>query len=533
MHPRTGTQSLDVLVPRGHATVAGPWFRVAGRVRAAPGDPVSTVEVAVDGHVRKARAWTTPVAGDGEGAFDVCWFEALVELPDASVDRVLVQAQARTLGGRVLESTPTTVAVRRCRDRHVPFSVPAYPNGPSRLGGPVVFFANDLELGGAQLYLLEIVRAVGRSAPGHDMVVVSPTPGLLRDSFAESGAAVVVDGGYPTLTLIDLDAYEGRLAQLVAWLAGQAPSLVFVNTFGEHQPADAAARLGIPTFWSIHESLAPAAFFATVYGEAGFHPHVLSRARAALAAADRVYFESMATRQLYAADGAGDNAVVDPYGVDGDGIALHAATTDRGTARRELGIEADAFLFVCLGTVEPRKSQLGLVRAFAEVARLDPRLHLAIVGARGGFYAEAVAALIHACGLDARVRLLPYDVRPLRWFSAGDALVCASDVESLPFVILEAMAHGIPVAATRIFGVPDLIRDGETGYLCEPRDLGALIEMLRRVVTASEEERSAVAAAGRRLVRASYRLDEHLYRVLGILDTLAAEGASTVRASTA
>ena len=64
-------------------------------------------------------------------------------------------------------------------------------------------------------------------------------------------------------------------------------------------------------------------------------------------------------------------------------------------------------------------------------------------------------------------------------------LVCASDVESLPRSMLEAMAFGRPVASTAVFGIPELVEDGVSGFLCRDRDLAALRGMLERVADTS------------------------------------------------
>ena len=70
------------------------------------------------------------------------------------------------------------------------------------------------------------------------------------------------------------------------------------------------------------------------------------------------------------------------------------------------------------------------------------------------------------------------------WYGIADILVCASDVESLPRTVLEAMLWDTPVLATSVFGIPDLIDDGVTGWLCESRDLNALADGLNRALSA-------------------------------------------------
>jgi glycosyltransferase involved in cell wall biosynthesis len=145
---------------------------------------------------------------------------------------------------------------------------------------------------------------------------------------------------------------------------------------------------------------------------------------------------------------------------------------------------------------------------------------LAIVGATWSPYAEALRALVTNLDLHDRVSLVPVveDVSP--WFVAADALVCASDVESLPRSVLEAMCFGLPVAATSVFGLPELITDGENGYLFEAKNLGATEAVLRRVLDADRAELSAIAEAGRRLVMESYDAAGYAHDVMALIEGL-------------
>ena len=71
------------------------------------------------------------------------------------------------------------------------------------------------------------------------------------------------------------------------------------------------------------------------------------------------------------------------------------------------------------------------------------------------------------------------------------------DEEGLPIAILEAMAHGLPVVATRHAGIPDAVVDGETGFLVDERDVSAMAERLERLAR-DPALRRAMGAAGRR-----------------------------------
>jgi hypothetical protein len=77
---------------------------------------------------------------------------------------------------------------------------------------------------------------------------------------------------------------------------------------------------------------------------------------------------------------------------------------------------------------------------------------------------------------------------------------------SPPLTILEAMAFGLPVAATDVFGVAEVINDGDNGWLFPARDVAAVIGTLHRVLAMSAEERRIVGAAGRRTIVGGYGL---------------------------
>ncbi len=97
------------------------------------------------------------------------------------------------------------------------------------------------------------------------------------------------------------------------------------------------------------------------------------------------------------------------------------------------------------------------------------------------------------------------DVRPA--YLAADLLVCASDIESLPRSVLEAMALELPVLGTDVFGVPEVVRDGETGWLCVQRDTGALADTLARALATPPAERARLAAAARAVIEAEHELE--------------------------
>ena len=88
--------------------------------------------------------------------------------------------------------------------------------------------------------------------------------------------------------------------------------------------------------------------------------------------------------------------------------------------------------------------------------------------------------------------------------------MCASDSESLPRVILEAMAFvDAAVVSTDAFGIPEVIEDGQTGYLCRPRDERALADALDHALSAGSERREKIVAAAAARVRERHDADDY------------------------
>ncbi len=109
----------------------------------------------------------------------------------------------------------------------------------------------------------------------------------------------------------------------------------------------------------------------------------------------------------------------------------------------------------------PDKDHDTLIRAFRRVAEDHPQAELWLVGE--GPRREAIERLIQDCRLTHRVRFFPgqVDLRP--FFQEASLLVLSSVTEALPNVVLEAMAAGLPVVATQVGGLPEVVAAGKTG----------------------------------------------------------------------
>jgi len=295
--------------------------------------------------------------------------------------------------------------------------------------------------------------------------------------------------------------FEGQVNELVAWARPQGFNSVLVNTVVSFPGPEVAVRLGIPFVWAIHESYKPHVLWTVAHASPGAHPQIRRNVTDALGKAAAVVFEAEATRILYQSYGDPDRFIIVPYGIDVVQIDHYRASFDKGAARGRLGIPKSATVILCMSTIEPRKSQVVLLQAFREIAEAHSDAFLILVGDTGSPYGEAVRSYVMAAGLEHRVLISPVVPEPYEWYASADLFVCPSDVESLPRCVLEAMAFEVPVLATEVFGLPELINDGETGYLCRPCDLGALTLALERVLSEPAEKRRRVARNGAALVR--------------------------------
>lgn len=509
-----------------------------------PGTSVARVEVSVNGgpaeRARVAMERSDIPALTKEAAASLSGFEHKADLSGLPGDTrsVTVEATARGMDGRVLRLDPVEfpigpaapayreeddggrAAELRARSmRPLRPRAAATPDRPPRL----LAFAHVLTHGGASLYLVELLERLTRDH-GFQCEVATLTDGPLRERLERAGIPVHITDAFP---VTKLERYEGNVAELVAWAAAGQFDVVLVNTLGSFAGGDVAGRLGIPAVWTAHESFPLPMFWQAAYEPGSLHPYARAQAEQALESAAAVVFPAEATRRLFVMNADPNRLVAIPYGIELDAMdGAIAGGTDRVAAKRRLGIEPDARVILCLGSIEARKSQAMLTQAFARIADRHPRAQLMLVGETSDAYCAnyrtALREFVSRAGLEERVRIEPVTDDPYSWHAVADVLACASDIESLPRVIVEAMVFGTPVLSTRVFGVPELIEDGRTGYLCDMRDAASLADGLDRVLSAPAEELAAVTRAAERHARARHDPSAYAATMAALLQGVAA-----------
>ena len=147
---------------------------------------------------------------------------------------------------------------------------------------------------------------------------------------------------------------------------------------------------------------------------------------------------------------------------------------DKSALRRELGVPVESVLAVNVAILRPEKNHVGLLEALREAQKHTESLHLVLVG--DGPEKDALQAYSKQWGLEPHVTFLGKRTDVARILPAFDFFVLSSHplVETQPVSVLEAMASGLPVLATRVGDVAGILEPGDAGVLVEAGDVRAL-----------------------------------------------------------
>jgi len=306
----------------------------------------------------------------------------------------------------------------------------------------LVLLLQDLEFGGTQRYAIRLLRHLDRRR-------LSPELWVLRGG--EGLAAEALSAGPVAWLSHSTRVGPGALVRLARRLCRERPDALYTLTV-------------VPNIWGrILGRLA--GIRVIVAGYRNQHPPQWER-----------LLWRLSDRVLYNAEGLGEE-LVSQLGVPAERIAFVPNGVEIGPPAEPPRGGPPTALFV--GRLEPQKAPLSLLEAFRAVAEALPDARLVIVGE--GSLKRAVQERIVHLGLESRVELRgPVEASAV--LGEAHLLVLASIYEGSPHVVLEAMAAGLPVVATRVGGVPDLVRHGETGFLVPPGDVQALADRIVRIL---------------------------------------------------
>ena len=187
-------------------------------------------------------------------------------------------------------------------------------------------------------------------------------------------------------------------------------------------------------------------------------------------------------------------------GIDVDAFA---AAADRSAARRELGVGPGEFVLLQVARLDYLKDHATAVRTLARVLTQAPQARLALVG--DGPERPAVEAHVRELGLGDKVRLFGTRADVARLLHGADTFLLTSTSEGIPLTVIEAMAAGLPVVATDVGGMREVVAHGTTGLLAAAKDDTALAGHVLRLAS-DGDLRLRMGEAGH--IRAKQYFDE-------------------------
>ncbi len=332
----------------------------------------------------------------------------------------------------------------------------------------VVHLINDLERAGAQQMVLSIVRAHDRTR-FQPVVIAWGGPDDLMPALAELGVPVVNLGAQRRLSAL-------AFSRLVRELRRIRPAVVHTHLFHMHVIGRVAARVaGAPIVVSTHHNLRSGNHPLMRLAERGTRS-LTTATTAVTEAAESTYFGHSApfSVDLFCE---GRRHFTIPNGLAVDHLEEVRRLVDRAAIRAGLGIGGD-FVLACVGRLHPSKGHEYLLRAMAEVVRETSGVRLLLVGE--GELRPALEAMIEELELGSSVILLGHRSDAVEIVAASDGFVLPSVVEGFGLAVAEAMMLGVPVIATNLDSIQEVV--GPYGTLVAPRApralAGAIVELI-------------------------------------------------------
>jgi glycosyltransferase involved in cell wall biosynthesis len=201
-----------------------------------------------------------------------------------------------------------------------------------------------------------------------------------------------------------------------------------------------------------------------------------------------------------------------------NGVELPRVAPPRGRLRAELGAGSDVPIVLSAGRLEEPKDQSTLLRAWRVVSASHPDALLVIVGS--GSLERRLREEIALHPASPSIRLVGPRATLAETYADADVFTLSSRWEGLPYVVLEAMASGLPVVSTNVDGIPEAVVDGVSGLLVPPQQPTALGKALEHLVS-DPALRGRLGTAGRERVAAEFTLERMIARVAGVYHELA------------
>ena len=227
---------------------------------------------------------------------------------------------------------------------------------------------------------------------------------------------------------------------------------------------------------------------------------------------DRVISVSEEARRYHIAiSGAPDRQATTIYnGIDLSAFSEMDYVQERNAVRAEYKIPSSANVLVTVAVLRPPKGIQFMIRALPAILAAHPNTYYLIVG--GGSHHEALIEEVNRAGVGERVIFAGMRRDVPRLLAASDIFVLPTLTEALPTVLAEAMAAKLPIVASRVGGIPEMIEHGQNGILVAPEEPEALAVACTQLLD-SPEQRVMMGAEGRRIANQKFSIERQVHQL--------------------
>lgn len=335
----------------------------------------------------------------------------------------------------------------------------------------VLLITHNLNLGGAPIVAYEFAKHFVTQG-GYQVSLISPEDGPLRERYEALNIPIHILHDFPLLQETNAAELQSYLKSLGDLIDVRSFDLVVCNTLTTFWGLEMARMFNVPSIWHIHESTRIEVY--NVFFEKSVRPLLCS----CFMNANRVVFQAEATRRLFHDIEARGNFCTIPGGVPLERINAFRASHGKKRMRAKYGIDENCTVVTLIGTTCERKGQHVFLEAIQELEKEYPNglpddLVFIMVGAIKGPYLDFLHERREELGLG-KVRIFDETKEIYDFYVLSDIFVCASFEESFPMVVLLAMAFELKIVSTNVFGIPEIISDGQDGRLVKPGNPTAL-----------------------------------------------------------
>ncbi|MFZ5364691.1 MAG: glycosyltransferase family 4 protein [Patescibacteria group bacterium] len=375
----------------------------------------------------------------------------------------------------------------------------------------ILYLITQSSWGGAQKYVFDLARALKEK---HEVAVACGGDGELPRRLREVNVKVI-PLKYLRRDISFFSEIKGY-SELKKLLKAEKPEILHLNSSKAGVLGSLAARkLPVKVVYTVHGAVFTAAFnrlyqLAFKLVERGSSKYK-----------DRIIAVSENDRQLWL-----KNKVCEPEkivtirnGIDLDGEADMLA---KDQAKKALNINNDARLVIgIVANFYAEKNYLFLIRSFAELLKSMPEAELIIIGE--GRERSRIAQEIKALSLNNKVALLGFIPDAMKYVRAFDVFVLPSIKEGLPGTLLEAQLAKVPIVASDVGGIPEIVSDDKTGLLFDSNDQSQFVDKIKKILL-NQEFRAAIMENAYRSVKVGFDFKkqlektEEIYRVLSSAD---------------